>query len=91
MTRVQHRHLRDNGELDENANQDIEDALKYLRDAENLIRPDNPIQSGIQNEIALAYWYKGGTENQQIAFTLLERAVIHNIETPWRCFNVAWS
>ena len=75
--RVEQRNKQSNSEMDKNANQDLKDALKYLRDAENLAHPDHPIQSRIQEVLAYAHLLKGGSENQQIAFKLYERAVKH--------------
>ena len=88
VRRVERTHERNNGELDENGNRDLEDALKYLHDAENIVHSDHPARSDIQGELAEAYLLKGGSENQQIAFELFERALKHTTAIPRRCLGV---
>ena len=89
VTRVGHTHGQNNGVLDESANRDLDDAIKYLHDAENLVHPDHPSQTHIQDAMAQAYWYKGGSENQQIAFSLYERALARVTVMSWDRLRVA--
>ena len=64
VNRVEWTHKQNNRKLDENANQDLKDSLKYLCHTENIAHPDHPFQSSIQEVLAHAHLLKGGSENQ---------------------------
>ena len=63
--------------------------MEFLQRAEGLVHPEHPSQSYIQDVTARAYYLKGGTENQQIAFSRCQRAVSHVTAMPWARLGAA--